>query len=372
MLTFWERVQQIDWVIVIGVMLLTIFGLTAIFSLDRGQELYEYPFLSKQIFAFLVGLIALSVIQYFQYTFYRDISTYMYIASILLLIAVLFFGETIRGTRGWFVFGPVSLQPVEFAKFALMVHLGHYFSRHRDHFKTWWFLIGSAVLAGIPVVLTLLQPDAGSAFTMFVLWAVLVLVSGIRRVQFSVLMVLGLIVAMIGWSFLLQPYQKDRIASFLDPTGDPLGRGYNVTQSIVAVGSGQLFGRGLGFGSQSQLRFLPESRNDFIFAAISEELGLFGSTIILSLLAMVVFRILYKIRFVPDDYGLFVLIAFVTLVMVQVVVNVGMNIGLMPVTGIGLPFVSYGGSSLLAQYMMVGIVLTILAQSKDRAGYMIG
>lgn len=372
MVSFLQRLRMIDWPIVVSVMMLTIFGLTAIFSLDRGQGFEHYPFLTKQFIAFLLGVVMLFLTQRFQFRFYRDISTYVYIGSIVLLIAVLFFGETIRGTQGWFVFGSVSLQPVEFAKVALIIHLAHFFARHRDHFRTWWFLTGSAVILAVPVGLTLLQPDAGSAFTMMCIWAVMVFVSGIRRMQFSLLLGVVFLLAFIAWMFLLAPYQKDRIRTFLDPTGDPLGRGYNVSQSIIAVGSGQLFGRGLGFGSQSQLRFLPESRNDFVFAAIAEELGLFGSTVVLSLLCVIIVRILRKARHVSDDFGGFFLIGCFTLLMVQVAVNVGMNIGLMPVTGIGLPFVSYGGSSLVAQYILIGVALTVVAHAQDQRGHVIG
>ncbi len=364
--------QRFDWVVLASVLTLTIFGLTAIFSLDRGQELASYPFLKKQLVAFGIGVACVWLLTRLPYTFFKSTSTYMYVGAILLLLGVLFFGETIRGTKGWFVVAGYSLQPVEFAKLALLVHLAHFFGRNRDHFRTWWFLFGSAVITAIPVTLTLLQPDAGSALIMIAMWIVMVFVSGIRRMQFTLFVVLVFLFASLSWMFLLEPYQKDRIRTFMDPAGDPLGRGYNVTQSIIAVGSGQFYGKGLGFGSQSQLRFLPESRNDFIFAAIGEELGFVGSSVILFLLFAIWLRLLLGAQYARDDFSMFVLIGFLSILIFQSLINIGMNMGITPVTGIGLPFVSYGGSSLIAQYMMVGIVLTVLVHTRRKTGHLIG
>ena len=369
---FSQALRKMDWIVLASVLTLTTFGLTAIFSLDRGQELMSYPFVTKQLTAFAIGILCVWLITRLPYTFFKSTSTYMYVGAVLLLIGVLLFGDAIRGTKGWFVVAGYSFQPVEFAKVALLVHLAHFFARNRDHFRTWWFLFGSAVIMAVPVVLTLLQPDAGSAMIMVGMWIVMVFVSGIRRTQFTLFVLLMIGSAFVSWVFLLEPYQKDRIRTFMDPAGDPLGRGYNVTQSIIAVGSGQLFGKGLGFGSQSQLRFLPESRNDFIFAAIAEELGFVGSSVILILFFVVWLRLLLGAQYARDDFSMFVLIGFLSILIFQSLINIGMNMGITPVTGIGLPFVSYGGSSLIAQYMMVGIVLTVLVHTRRRSGHFIG
>ncbi len=369
---FARTIQKLDWIVLASVLTLTIFGLIAIFSLDRGQELASYPFLTKQLIAFGIGIGCIFLFQRFQYEFFKSTSTYAYIVAIVLLVSVLFFGNTIRGTTGWFVIAGFSLQPVEFAKIALLVHLSHFFARNRDHFRTWWFLFGSFVITAIPVTLTVLQPDAGSAMIMMGMWIVMVFVSGIRRTQFTFFVVAALLAVSMSWVFLFEDYQKDRIRTFMDPAGDPLGRGYNVNQSIIAVGSGQFFGKGLGFGSQSQLRFLPESRNDFIFAAIAEELGFIGSSVILILLFVIWLRLLLGAQHASDDFGMFVLVGFLSILMIQTLVNVGMNMGITPVTGIGLPFVSYGGSSLIAQYMMVGVVLTVLLHTRRKMGHVIG
>ncbi len=358
------RLKHIDWMTFVVVIMLTILGISAIFSLDRGQSLTPYPYLMKQIIAFGIGIAIILFIQQFQYIFFASVSTYVYLVSIALLVAVLFFGETVRGTRGWFMIFGFSLQPVEFAKSALVIHLAHFLSTHRDYARTWWLLFGSFVITSVPVALTLTQPDVGSALMMVATWLVMVLVSGIHRFQFIIGVVMTIIILAVSWLFLLEPYQKDRIHTFFDPTEDRLGRGYNVAQSMIAVGSGQIMGRGLGFGSQSQLRFLPESRNDFIFAALSEELGLVGTTLIILLFFILWMRVLYGTYRVSDDFGMFVLVGFFALTLIQTCVNIGMNIGLMPVTGVGLPFVSYGGSALIAYYVLLGVVLTVLRDSK--------
>ncbi len=351
--------KKVDWLLLTAAILLNSFGLVAIFSLDRGQSSTEYPFFYRQLFAAGIGLLCVFAAFRFQYTLFRSLSTSLYILSLVLLVGVLMFGETIRGTQGWFVVGGFSFQPVEFAKIALTLHLAHFFARNRDHFRTWWPFIGSGIIVSLPVLLTVLQPDAGSALMMCALWLVMILVAGVRRVHVLSFVIAGTIFSLVAWFFLLADFQKDRIRTFFDPTGDPLGRGYNVAQSIIAVGSGGMWGKGLGYGSQSQLRFLPEARTDFIFAAIGEELGFVGVATMIILLGLIWYRVLHIAHHAVDDFGLFVVVGFFTLSLVQTMVNVGMNIGLLPVTGIVFPFVSYGGSALLFVYVLLGIVLLI-------------
>lgn len=351
--------------------LITCFGLVGIFSLDRGQGLEGLPFFTRQLLSFGIGLTLFFLLSRFEYRLFQFISSTWYVVGIILMIAVLLFGQTIRGTTGWFVVAGFSFQPVEFMKAALIVHLAHFFSRNRDHFKTWWVIVGSGVLTALPVGLTLLQPDAGSALLMIGTWFVMLLVSGVRRVHVTAGAVIAVIAILLSWQFLLVEYQKERIRTFFDPTHDLQGSGYNVRQSIIAVGSGQFFGKGLGYGSQSQLRFLPEARTDFMFASLSEELGFFGVGLLLTFCVTMQIRMLRIAQNSHDDFGVFVIFGYVALLVFQTIINAGMNMGILPVTGIVLPLVSYGGTALIAQWLLLSVVLQVSRASIHR-GHDIG
>lgn len=362
---------SIDWYLLGAVALVTLFGLAGIFSLDRGQLLEGLPFFSRQLMAWGISLGIVGILSRFEYRLFQYVSSGAYLLSVGLMILVLFFGHTIRGTTGWFAFAGFSFQPVEVMKVMLIVHLAHFFSKNRDHFRTWWVIVGSSIITGIPVVLTLLQPDAGSALLMLGTWFVMLLISGVQRKHVIAGGVIMVIATAIAWNFFFAEYQKNRIRTFFDPAHDIQGSGYNVNQSIIAVGSGRILGKGLGFGSQSQLRFLPEARTDFMFAALAEELGLVGILLLISLMAFIQTRLLSIATHAVDDFGVFVVMGYSTLLLVQTLVNVGMNMGILPVTGIVLPFVSYGGTALIAQWLLLGIVLQISRASR-RATPVIG
>lgn len=356
-----------DWVLFGAIFFITAFGAAAIFSLEWSVGQKADSFLIRQLIAWGLGIFACILITRFQSSLFEWLSASLYIFSLALLVAVLFFGETIRGTQGWFQFSGVSFQPVEFAKVVLIIHCAHFLSKNRDHFRTWWPLLGSAVIVGIPVFLTLLQPDAGSALIMCMIWFVMVVISGIRRVHVAVFGVCISIFAVLSWVFLLADYQKDRLRTFFDPGGEPLGRGYNVSQSIIAVGSGGMWGKGLGYGSQSHLRFLPEAHTDFIFAVIAEELGFFGVIILLALSGVAWMRIIRIASHATNDFGVFLAFGFLTFFVIQTMINIGMNVGIVPVTGIVLPFVSFGGSALLMSYICVGLCVRIGIESRQKS-----
>lgn len=351
--------------------LITCFGLAGIFSLDKGQALAGLPFFTRQLMAFGIGLLLFFIFSRFEYRLFQFISSTWYVLGIAFMILVLFFGQTIRGTTGWFIIAGFSFQPVEFMKAALIVHLAHFFSRNRDHFKTAWVIVGSGILTAVPVLLTLFQPDAGSALLMIGTWFIMLLVSGVRRVHVVSGAVIALVAIAISWQFLLVEYQKERIRTFFDPTHDVRGSGYNVRQAIIAVGSGQFFGKGLGYGSQSQLRFLPEARTDFMFASLSEELGFFGVGILLLLCGTMQIRMIRIAQGSHDDFGVFVIFGYVSLLMFQTLINGGMNMGILPVTGIVFPLVSYGGSALIAQWLLLSVVLQV-SRASIHKGHDIG
>ncbi|MDO8499842.1 MAG: rod shape-determining protein RodA [bacterium] len=348
-----------DWILWLAVVILTLFGLAGVYSIDLSHGLTTNYF-EKQALAFGLGMGFLIVAYLTQYTFYRLSAKWWYALSLLLLFAVLIFGHTIRGTKGWFVLGGFSFQPVEFAKIGLILMLAHITSQFGRDFKRPLFFVGTGLVTLLFMVLIMLQPDLGSAVLLGLVWFGLMCLIGAKRAFLLSLVILVVIGSVFSWSFLLKDYQKDRVLTFIDPGRDPLGAGYNITQSIIAIGAGRVFGRGLGFGSQSQLRFLPEAQTDFIFATIGEELGFAGTTIIILLYGVIFWRIVLLARRTNDDFISTVAAGASILLASQFFVNIGASLGLLPVTGVTLPFVSYGGSSLLTNYLLIGILESMM------------
>ncbi len=348
-----------DWWLAAAVFLLTLFGLAALYSIGLGRPDTQFLDFKKQAVFFFIGLILMLGASRFNYVFYRSVSRPFYVFCLFLLLAVLFFGTTIRGTRGWFAIGSFSFQPVELAKIGLILILALFASRRRREFKTIGFFVGSGILTLASALLVILQPDFGSALLFLLIWLSVILMAGIRWRHLVVLFLVFCTLFSVGWFGFFKDYQKERFLTFFNSGHDPLGRGYNITQSIIAVGSGQFFGRGLGYGSQSQLRFLPEAHTDFIFAVIAEEMGFLGASLVLALFTLLFYRLFKIARQAKDDFGLFTVLGALILFVWQFLVNVGMNIGLLPVTGLTLPFLSAGGSSLLANFLLIGIVQSV-------------
>jgi rod shape determining protein RodA len=282
------------------------------------------------------------------------------LAAVLTLVAVLVFGRTIKGTRGWFLLGPVSLQPVEFAKVALIIVLASILPLHA-RLRSLRAVVGASFMTAVFVGLTLLQPDFGSAMILIGLWCAMLLVSGVPRRYVVILFIAAVAVGGLSWQFAFQDYQKERVLIFLDPSRDPLGRGYNVTQAQIAVGSGGFWGSGFASGSQSQLRFLPESQTDFVFSLIAEELGFAAATALLAAFVIIIWRLYRLARRASDDFSQFVAVGAAALISIEAFIAVGGNIGLVPMTGITLPFVSAGGSSVMAHLALIGLVQGVSA-----------
>jgi rod shape determining protein RodA len=342
-------------VLFVAVFLLNVLGLLLIWSTALGKEDFYFLNFKKQLIFLIVGLVLLFIFAIFDYKWFRSYSLIIYFAAIVLLLGVLFFGKTIRGTRGWFSFGFLNFQPVEFAKLALIVFLSRYFIRGGHEIFRFRHILVSGGAAGILFLLVFLQPDFGSALILFFLWLGILLLLGIRRSHLAFIMILIAVLLCSAWFFVFEDYQKARIINFFNPTKDVLGAGYNIKQAQIAVGSGQIWGRGIGYGPQSQLRFVPESQTDFIFAVLAEELGLFGVLIFFSLWGVVFWRLWLISKKTRDDFSLFFVLGVMLLFFIQIFINIGMIAGLMPVTGITLPFLSYGGSALLINLVMIGI-----------------
>ncbi len=345
----------------VAVFLLVAMGMEAIYSVDlsRGTELI---FFRKQFIAFGLGLTLAIFASMLHYSWFRSGAKLAYFGSLLLLIGVLIFGQTIRGTRGWFVIGGFSLQPVEFAKIGIILLLAAIVAHFGRRFERPLFFFGTGFITLCLIALIMRQPDLGSAVLIGIIWFGLMYLVGARARHMVGLVVVGVLFSVAAWFFLLEGYQKDRLLNFIHPDRDPLNTGYNVMQSTIAVGAGKVFGRGLGFGSQSQLRFLPEAQTDFVFSVIGEELGFAGTAILVTLYGVMLWRLIVIMQSTNDDFVSATLAGITVLFASQFFINIGAEIGLLPVTGVTLPFVSYGGSSLIVNMLLIGIAQSMVVR----------
>jgi len=350
--------RNMDWVLVLIPLILVSIGILELYSIALGSGNPEdFNHFIRQILFSIAGLVVYFAVSiWLDYRMLQKLSMPLYVITVIILILVLIAGKTVRGTTGWFTFAGFNLQPIEFAKIALVIFLAKYLTYKAKYIQKINYLISSFAGVFLLVLLVLLQPDFGSAMILLAIWFALILVTGIRRSHLLILLAALAGALLISWFFIFAPYQKERIKVFMDPSLDPLGRGYNVSQAIIAVGSGQIFGRGVGFGSQSQLKFLPEAQTDFMFAVIAEELGLVGVILVVGLFAVLFWRIALIARQARDNFAVYITLGLLIVMFVQMAIIVGGNLGLLPVTGVPLPFVSYGGSSLLASMLALGLI----------------
>lgn len=358
--TFRTRLIHHDWILTAAICVLLLLGLTAIYSVDlsRGDTLVYFP---TQALAGVLGFLAIMLGGMLHVMFYRTTAKFWYFLAFCLLAGVLFFGVTIRGTTGWFRFFGFSFQPAEFAKVGLILCLAWWISVYGRRFDKWQFVFTTGAFTGMLVGCILLQPDLGSSLLLCFVWFGMLLCTGTKKRYIAGLVFMCASLACVAWFFLFQDYQKDRLISFLQPDNKEhaLTTRYNVNQSLIAIGAGQFFGRGLGFGSQSQLHFLPEAQTDFIFAVIAEELGFIGVCLLIGLYMVILWRLIRLIGKCTEDFTAYAITGVVLLFFAQLVVNLGGAMSFLPVTGVTLPFVSYGGSSLILNCFLIGIVQSI-------------
>ncbi len=350
--------RRIDWPLFLSAVVLAGLGLLAIWSVDLAQDPDNFLNFKKQLMFVGAGLVLALLGAIFDYRALRSMSRALYVFGAVLLLAVVIFGTTIRGTRGWFQIGGFTLQPVEFAKILLIFALAKYLSM-KAHVIDLKVLGSVGVLLGVYAFLVMRQPDFGSALVLVAIAIGMLLLTRVPRRYIAIGVVAALVVAVLGWSFFLQDYQKARLVSVINPESDPFGRGYNIRQSVIAVGAGGVFGRGLGEGSQSQLRFLPEAQTDFIFAVLAEQLGFLIVVLILAAYGVILWRLVAISKRTTDGFALFCVAGFFMVILVQMVFNIGMNVGVLPIVGLPLPFVSLGGSALVANFLMLGVVESI-------------
>lgn len=351
---------KLDWILIAVTLLILGVGLLALYSLSAEGGV-NYFFKQSVFSAF--GLVIMFFVGFADYRHIEKYSTAMYFITLVVLAGVLLLGTTVRGTAGWISLGLFYVQPVEITKVILIIFLASFISKKKSELGEWTRVIASLILSAILILLVLKQPDLGSGLVLAVIWGGMILASGLRAKHFIVLFMLGAALVSGSW-FMLEEYQKNRINTFIYPESDRLGSGYNVLQAIVAVGSGGLTGKGIGHGSQSQLNFLPEKHTDFIFAVIAEELGLVGAFFVIALYAVLLYRIKRIGDAAGDNFGYLVAVGVLVMFFAQIAVNIGMNIGLFPITGLPAPLLSYGGSSLFSVLFSLGLLLSSYQRKK--------
>lgn len=353
-----SHLKKFDWPLVASAIALVAFGLTSLYS-SGGDEINNFK---KQILWLITGFVIMLLVSFFDYRILRNYTApivALYIIAIGLLLGVLIFGVSIRGAESWYRIGGITIEPVEFTKILIILLLAKYFSmRHIEMYRI-SHIIASGVYVFIPVGLIVMQREIGSVLILASIWLGIMILAGIKIRHLFLLGLAGFLVFLISWNFIFQDYQKERLISFLNPQADPQGAGYNTLQSVVAIGSGGVWGVGLGQGTQTQLGFLPEPQTDFIYAAIVEEMGLVGAILLLACFIFFFRRVMKLISISTNNFARLVAAGFLVMLVSQVFINMGMTLGILPITGIPLPFVSYGGSSLVSLFAMLGVLQSI-------------
>ena len=373
----WQKIwTDSDWTIIICTLLLVGIGLTAIGSATHvNQEAIGFGSLVvKQLVFFLANVAVVIGMQFIDYHRLKGWGNIIYGITLLMLIAVMAVGTSALGAQRWIQLGPITIQPSEFSKLLMIICMAKMLEPRIGKLNTFKSLILPVLYVGVPIALVFLQPDLGTSLVYIAIFVGMLFISGIKTRLIKIIAGTGLLLMPLGW-FVLKEYQKQRILVFLNPDIDPFGSGYHIIQSKIAIGSGLIFGKGIFNGTQSQLNFLPENHTDFIFSVIGEEFGFVGCIIVLLLLFMLVgcivvllllFMLIYRSIQVAytcnDNFGMLLATGIGTMFAFEVLVNVGMTIGIMPVTGIPLPFLSYGVSALTTNMLSIGILLNIAMQ----------
>ena len=350
-----DKIFSLDFILIALILILGIISCFAMYSTDGGNFAYHTK---SHIVRFATFFVLFIIISFFQSNFWYNSSTFIYLIILALLILVKYFGLTSSGSQRWLDLYFINLQPSELMKIGLILFLAKYYHRvSSSDVNRPKYIFSPLVAMIIPVVLVVSQPDLGTAFLIGIGGAIVVWLSGVKIKFFAYLSIVFLSIAPVVISF-LKPYQKSRILTFLDPSRDPLGAGYQITQSKIAIGSGGLFGKGFLKGSQSYLDYLPEKHTDFIFTLFSEEFGFVGSCLVLGIYIMISWRIILIGDMVRDVFRKLFCYSFGTAFFIYVVVNMAMVLGLIPIVGAPLPILSYGGSSMMAIMLGLGIVMS--------------
>jgi rod shape determining protein RodA len=356
-----NHIKRLDWKLLLLSIALYCVGLVTICSISIGER--DFSNLKKQIIFFFAGMalmFALSLVDWRGFKENPYLILTLYFTCIALLAGLLLFGTQTRGIKGWYHIGFFSFDPVGLMVIVLIIFLSKFFSkRHIEMYKLRHIAL-SGFYVFLPFALIAKQPNLGSALILIVIWTGILIVSGIKLKQFFLLVMVGLIIFSMGWSFLLRDYQKNRITSFLNPSEEVLGMNWSQTQSKIAIGSGGIFGQGFSNGSQTQNGFLSEPYTDFAFSVFAEEFGIVGVSVMLILLILLLWRILRIALKADSNFPRIFASGLAIFIFSQAFINIGMNLGALPVIGLPMPFVSYGGSNLLAIFGGMGILQSII------------
>ncbi|HET7207097.1 MAG TPA: rod shape-determining protein RodA [Terriglobales bacterium] len=348
--------RDFDWSLLGFVLLICAVGVTEIYSATLHTKFAGAHI--KQVYWILGGVVGMFLMSLINYQAMLEQVHWMYIASVASLMSVLVFGQKYLGARRWIKMPGFHFQPSEWVKLILILAAARYFAELRERELSWSDLVKAGMLVAIPMLMVLAQPDLGTALTYMPIAIMALFLGGLRLKQAAIILLLAGMMLPMAWH-VLKPYQRERLTSFMNPDADKQGSGYQVIQSQIAVGSGGIWGKGTAKGSQTHLAYLPVPQTDFIFAAFSEEHGFVGALGVLLLYFIVLMRLIQNAQTAPDRAGTFVVMGVVAVLSFHILVNVGMVVGFMPVTGIPLPLMSYGGSSVLFMFLALGIVMNI-------------
>jgi rod shape determining protein RodA len=360
-LRFLGKIAAIDWALFGAIVPLLAAGLITMNSF--GGKDY---FFGKQLVWVALSLLIFFTFSFIDFRFLRRSSVIfsLYLAAVLVLLLLFALGSIFQGAQSWFNVGFFAIQPSDPAKLILILTLAKYFSRRHVEIAHIKHILISGFYAFVLFVLILVQPDFGSAIIIALIWLGMVLVSGISKKHLALVLIVALVGGLFSWFYVFHDYQKTRILTFIHPLADVRGAGYNAYQSTIAVGSGKLFGKGIGYGTQSRLQFLPEYQTDFIFAAFAEEWGFIGVLLLFLLFGIVIWRVLANALYGATNFEMLFGIGLAILLMSHFVLHVGINLGLLPVTGTTIPFLSYGGSHLITEFTGLGILMGMRRYSR--------
>ncbi len=347
---------DVDWVILSLAVLISCASLVTLYTFGEAQS-----FFTKQAIFLGLGIILFFLCSQIDFQIFKSTHAvvYAYVIGLFVLLVLFVLGHTVKGAQSWFSFGTFSFQPTDLMKLIVILMCAKYFSRRHVEIKRFRHILISAIYMLVPCILIFLQPDFGSAIILFAIWFGMILISGLSKKHLFIFFVIGLSLFVVLWGFVFKEYQKKRIENFINPTLDVKGTGYNAKQSLVAVGSGMTLGKGIGHGTQSRLHFLPEYQTDFIFAAFAEEWGFVGSVLLILMFMLLCIRISIVAQTGASNFEILTAVGILLLFLSHMLINVGMNIGIMPITGIPLPLLSYGGSHVLTEFIALGFVSSI-------------
>lgn len=355
--------RSVDWGVFVLPVFLVVIGVMAIYSSSYGYAIETYRPYLRQLLFFGAGLFSVGVLWFVNYRTFKKAVPLLYVFQLLLLALVLIVGKEVNGAKAWFSFRSFQFQPVEFSKLVMILVFAKYFSEHYHEMHRFRYIVISGLYVLFPLILVLLQPDLGSALVFIFIWLGMLFMgnANVRHLLVVLLVIGGVMVG--SWFTVLKTYQKERILCLFHQY-DANTICYNTKQALIAIGSGGLFGKGFGHGSQSQLHFLPEQHTDFIFAVIAEELGFVGAFLTVLLFALLLWRLFSVAKKADSTFGKLYVMGVIFLLIGHIFVNIGMNIGIFPIMGIPLPFVSYGGSMLLIAFVSMGIVGSVVRASR--------